>query len=165
MTTRAGPLCRKCNRPQQDGKGWETFHKGSFKPEYEHGQCPEQVCLKTVNRGDHRLYLPQPCGRDGKELVDDEWLCGIHLAALRRREAAQQAFANAQDGSSDNAKRARTACDILAELDIAASPHYHSDPTSIRQSGYTGRIVVDPQELFRALGIGVTLPATREYRQ
>ena len=165
MSAKAGPRCRRCNRTRQEGRGWQTFHQDSFKPEYQHDECPEQVCLKTVNRGDNRLYLPQPCGRDGKELVGAEWLCGIHLAALRRQQASRQAFENAREGSADNEKRARTACDILAELDITANPHYHSDPTSIRKSGHTGLIVVDPQDLFRALGIGVTLPPPREYRQ
>lgn len=165
MSAKAGPRCRRCNRTEQEGQGWQTYHKDSFKPEYEHEECPERICLKTVNRGDSRLYLPEPCGRDGREPVAGEWLCGVHLAALRRREASQQAFAKARQGSSENEKRARTACDILAELDITATPHYHSDPGSIRRSGHTGKIVVDPQDLFKALGIGVTLPPAREFQE
>ena len=107
----------------------------------------------------------RPCGKAVKgQTAEGQRLCGGHLAAYRRQVANDNARRQAEAGSSANGKWAEQALVKLAELNIRGQVHYHSALYS-NDSGYTGKVLVDPADLFRAMGIDVTLPEIQEYRK
>lgn len=104
------------------------------------------------------------CNKKVVEVVDGKPLCRRHLSGLRTKQATDAAYKLAKDGSDANLERATQACEILKELGIEAGPYYFG-LGAYGDFGYTGRIIVDPADLFRALGIGSQLPEIREYRK
>ena len=151
--------CVNCGRPQEEGEGWKVDHHRWYGDQYSHETCPEQVCKISV-RIDPGSQWPhyRICSRVAKgQGKDGNWLCGIHLAAERRRAANDESWKNDRDASDANHERAKMALEVLEELGIDASVHYHYG-LRLKESGYTGKILIDPQELFKAMGIGVQLP-------
>lgn len=151
--------CHKCGRGQNEGVGWivRSKHQDGSGRYGNHEQCPEKVCKKRVNRGVGRWPDLQPCSRDAVAQADGDWLCKIHLNAWKKRKESAERFDRSWDASKANAERARLASEILEELGIRAGLHYHMSFRG-KGSGHTGYVVIDPAELFRALGINVELP-------
>jgi hypothetical protein len=76
-------------------------------------------------------------------------LCGLHLAARRRREKGD-AKRNQRDAESDAVhKQASAWCEELSRHGINARPHYDSLSSPGR---YTGKVVAEPVEIMNALG-------------
>ena len=150
-------VCRNCGRPPEEGEGWEqsqNFYAGAWM----HKVCPEKVCKKQVNRGDQRWADFRACGRDGKEQNNKgEWLCGIHLAALKRVQKNDAARAEYRAQSDANKERAETVKDILQELNITVSAEYRFS-LGAGLGRYTGNVVIDAADLLKLAGISVTLP-------
>lgn len=156
MTSTYVPKCINCGRPESEGEGWKRT-TASFRMDYFHNVCPEKVCKKSVPDDRNARWIHfHPCGKDGKGQWDGVWLCGIHLNAEKKKAANMDQWQAERSAGHRNEERSKLAIDILAELGIDAGVHYQSHPTRIGR--YTGKIVVDPQELFKALGIGVQLP-------
>lgn len=155
MTSPQAARCHRCTRPNHEGTGWqkkEHYRDGTI---YLHDACPEKVCLKFVAVSS-RSVQSYVCGRDGKEQTSEGWLCGRHLDGYRRREQSVQQMhqiTDASDANDANLHRAKPAIDVLADLGIAATPNY--DNVRCR---YDGGIVVDPQDLFRLIGVAISLP-------
>ena len=122
-----------------------------------------KTCEVSVNRGERNWYRPQPCGRKIKD--ESDTICGMHRNA-KNRQASKEAKWNQSSRNSDaNQRRANDACDTLTfEFQISAYAHYQSGQ-KIGDSGYTGKIVVDPADLLRVLLPNKIVAAAREHRQ
>ena len=156
MTTE--PTCKRCGRPEAQGVGWDPVKtKSGWVRGYLHHECPEKVCKKTIHVAGS-FHESNPCSKDSKGQTDGgEWFCGVHLAAYRKVQAGDLARKQRHGASDANQARAKLACDILTELGLDASVHYHS-AARLNGSGFTGKVVLDPAELFKVLGIGAKLP-------
>ena len=154
--------CSVCTREKDEGEGWVFVSKNiyGYQDNYRHEVCPEKVCkeLVTLDPG-ARFASFKVCGRDAKGQGQGKagqglvWKCGIHLAAERRRKANDVKWKTERDASSANSDRAKLAGDILQELGVDSRAYF-----SWQDGRSTGDIVVDPAQLFEALGIGVKLP-------
>lgn len=101
------------------------------------------TCQELI-RGEGRWPEHRVCGRP----IKDDGLCGIHLAAKRKREANHEAWQRKMAESQDAHATARAACARLAEMGIKAHPHY----SSFRNGGHTGGVVIEsPAEVERLL--------------
>ena len=145
--------CYKCGRGSEEGVGWklETTRTGK---QVLHETCPEKVCIARVNGGpENRWDHFRICSRTAVELIEEKWLCGIHRGAYRRRKKNDNIYQAKSDASTNNRNRAISATDILADLNVHSDAHH--DPINKK---FTGKIVLDPKELFDVMGINVTLP-------
>jgi hypothetical protein len=95
----------------------------------------------------HRDWSIDPCPRPAKE----EGLCGIHLAAKRKREANAAEWSARAAKLDANHRAAETACAKLAERGISATPYYSPAFGRRADAGYTGDVVVDPEAILAAL--------------
>lgn len=80
-----------------------------------------------------------PCGRPVKE----EGLCGIHLRGLRTRQENDRNYRE-RARASDEAKSA--AASWLEQRGVQGEPYYRASFGS-GVGGYTGQVVVTPEEL------------------
>lgn len=146
--------CVVCGRAIEDGEGVATASSDRWK----HTVCPEKVCKKKKNIGTSRWSDFVPCSRDGKGQTDEgEWLCGQHMGAYRRVKKNDAARKEKKSRDDANQQRSTMALNILAELEVPGRAHYTLNPYR-----FTGKIIVDPADLFKAIGIGATLPDIQE---
>ena len=102
-----------------------------------------ETCKRQINRGDHRWSNFQPCGRP----IHQEGLCKRCFGLKRREQKSDAASQKAEEGSKSNYRRAIQACTELAfKARILATPQYLS-ARSFGDSGYTGKIILDPASL------------------
>jgi hypothetical protein len=101
------------------------------------------TCTEMV----HRPWSITRCPRAAKE----DGLCGIHLAAKRKREATQEKWQARNADRDKKLRAAKAACAALAERGIAATPHYDHALGRRSESGHTGKVVVDPEAILAAL--------------
>ena len=114
----------------------------------------KQTCKERVKHGPSRGPTYLPCERTAKgQLRNGNPACGIHLNAERVRDKNRDQYIVEVESHKVNEDRAGIAGEILAELGIESRPQFLS-----REFFYTGKIVVDPQQLFNALGITAKLP-------
>ena len=148
--------CVKCNRVKAEGIGWNkrVQHSDGSGVYFTHDECPERVCKKRVNTDS---WTSRICSRDGKEATEEGWLCGIHLAAYRRRKANDIKRKVEWDASEDNRRRSEYAVDILQELGVDGRAHYDATFTN----RYTGKVIIDAQDLLKLAGIRVELPEVK----
>ena len=90
-----------------------------------------------------RAFRDIRCPRDAKP---NETLCGIHLAAKRRREQNTAKMLANMDAGQAALDRAKAACEALKEHGITAWPHYDTK--------HTGNVIVKPDEVLGALAFG-----------
>ena len=151
--------CHQCGRGQEQGEGWVRSEIRWHAP-YSHEVCPEKVCKESVFES--ATSRPHPCSRNGKEQWEDgKWYCGIHIRSKKKHVALIERINADLARGNANLNRSKVACEILQELGVDAGPHYHHSWAS-SGSGYTGKVVVDPAELFRVLGIGFQLDPIQE---
>jgi hypothetical protein len=98
------------------------------------------TCPEYVGSG----FLGHVCGR----LVKGDGLCGIHLAAKKRRQRNAAEFERARLEERQRRETATAQIDRLAELGVQAELHYEY------RAGYDGRVVVDPAALLQVLTAG-----------
>ena len=145
-------ICHRCGRGEEEGTGWnvKVLHRDGSGRLYTHDECPERVCKKGIH--DTIGVGVRICSRDGKAETSEGWLCGIHLAGYRRRKKSEAKWKAEADRSGNNRARANHAVDILKELGIESAADY-----SMLSSRYTGKVVIDAQDLLKLAGIAVRL--------
>ena len=118
-------------------------------------------CQRLIS--DSAGFRSYPCGRDIKGKLDKgDWLCGIHLAADKRKQAKAKVSQTARNGSMSNQARAEIALRELAKHGITGKVHF-AFSTSYSKTGYTGKIVIDPIVLLEALGVDFKLSEILPY--
>lgn len=95
-------------------------------------------CARSVNRGDSRWAIFQPCGRDAVTADrKGEPVCGIHRAADVREEKKRRRWA--EDYARGKALEAKAA-ELSRAIGVSVRAHY--DAVLRRPPGYTGDMVV-----------------------
>jgi hypothetical protein len=105
----------------------------------------DETCQERVSNGARSVSF-HTCGKPVKE----EGLCGVHLAARRRREAndAKRDLEWRQDRKRKDL--AQDICNRLAAMGIDADPHFSAGIGA----RYTGKIVVNnPEALLATIGL------------
>jgi hypothetical protein len=96
----------------------------------------EQTCQERVSNGPRSVSF-HTCGKP----VKDEGLCGVHLAAKRRKEANSEARRSYYDEQARLRQASERRVDALAEHGIYASVEYCFD-FARQQGAYTGGVVL-----------------------
>lgn len=100
-----------------------------------------ELCTKRVH-SDGRDVQGRPCGRPAKE----EGLCGIHLAALRKRDKGLADMRESWASEERKSKELDALIAALAEFGIEAGKH-----VGWRSATLTGNVTVDPAQLLAVL--------------
>ena len=147
--------CYNCGRGSLEGEGWNNrpaYSDGSG-GYYTHDACPEKVCL--THRGNLATATHYVCSKDASfQTPGGGWLCPRHAAGWKRSQESNERGKRENANSAYNRKRAELAGEILSELGLTTTPEYDG----LFEHRYTGRIIVDPADLFRVMGIGASLP-------
>ena len=84
-------------------------------------------------------------------LADGTYVCGVHLAAERKRKEGLDAFR--AEGARQDQKQAlaKAACEAMAAVGIKAEPEYRRRIGSGKDFGYTGKVIVSHDDILSAL--------------
>lgn len=143
-------LCSNCGRSEEEGAGWvlESRYSDGSGRFARHEECPEKVCKKLTARSGG--YSFDPCSRDAVEHTDGGWLCKRHLSAFNRRKKNSQAFVDVLAESETKKTSAEASIQLLLKYGVKATPEYYR-AFNIKHSGFTGQIIVSPEELLEVL--------------